>query len=744
MNKKDFLSLGLVFLAILLFFRGFFIQGRVPIPTDTLVNLFHPFRDYYAKDYPRGIPYKNFLLSDPVTQQIPWKSLSISQMSKGQLPLWNPYQMAGYPLLGNIQSSPFYPLNILLFVSPFIFSWSIFILLQQILAAFFMYLFLRNLKLERLSASLGSLSFVFCGFFIAWLEWGTIVHTALWLPLILLCVDKILSDKRYRWSGIFIFAVLSSFLAGHLQTFIYSTGVVIFYFIYRLWGSKYDKKFFLRTLGSVLIALMMSLPILIPQLQLISLSARNLDQNWHQQGWFIPISQAIQFIAPDFFGNPATGNYFGVWNYGEFIGYIGIFPLLLVFFAVLRRKNTDIYFWTALAVMSVLFAFQTPLAKLPYVLNVPFLSSTQPTRLIFVTDFALSVLAAFGLERLLKTKTKVFLPQVILFLFLVLAVGFGFMQRQSGQISPINWQVTTHNLILPALLVVLTCIGLFVSSLLSAKRRTIVIIVLFFMTMGDLLIFAGKFTPFANPFYFYPTTKVIAFLKNQPGQFRIMTTDRRILHPNIATQFRLQSIDGYDPLYLLQYGEMMAAVGRGKPDIIPPFGYFRILAPGNFDSPLIDLLGVRYVLSLTEIHSPHMKQVFLEGETRVYENKRAFPRAFFVTSLFSAVDNQQAIDFLFDPSTDLHNAAVVQAGQSELPNKFSTGDVTIDSYSENTIILTARTDGEAFMVLTDTFYRTWKATVDGKQTPIYRTDYNFRGVIVPKGEHRVEFKDNLF
>ena len=107
-----------------------------------------------------------------MTQQIPWKSLSISQMSRGQLPLWNPYQMAGYPLLANIQSSPFYPLNILLFISPFILSWSVFILLQQILAAFFMYLFLRNLKLERLSASLGSLSFAFCGFFIAWLEWG--------------------------------------------------------------------------------------------------------------------------------------------------------------------------------------------------------------------------------------------------------------------------------------------------------------------------------------------------------------------------------------------------------------------------------------------------------------------------------------------------------------------------------------------------------------------------------------------
>ena len=580
--------------------------------------------------------------------------------------------------------------------------------------------------------------------FIAWLEWGTIVHTALWLPLILLCVDKILSDKRYRWSGIFIFAVLSSFLAGHLQTFIYTCGVTSLYFLYRFVESRYNRQFFSRFVLSGLAVILISLPILVPQLQLISLSARNIDQSWQQAGWFIPVSQAIQFIAPDFFGNPATGNYFGVWNYGEFIGYIGIFPLLLAFYALLRRKSNDTYFWAALAAMSVLLAFQTPLAKLPYELGIPFFSSTQPTRLIFVADFALSVLAAFGLERLLKTKSKVFLPQIIIILFLLFGVGYGFMQLQTRQISVTNWQVTTHNLILPLFLVTVACGGLFVSSLLATKKRTVVVAFMFVMTIGDLLIFAGKFTPFANSSYFYPTTKAIAFLKEQPGQFRIMTTDRRILHPNIATQYRLQSIDGYDPLYLLKYGEMMAAVGRGKPDIIPPFGYFRILTPGSFDSPLIDLLGVRYILSLTEIHSPHVKQVYSEGETRVYENARAFPRAFFVTSVSPAANNQQAINFLFNSAVDLHTIAIVEAGESELPTQFSPGKVTIDSYTENSITLTARTDGKAFMVLTDTFYPTWKATVDGKPTVVYRTDYNFRGVVVPGGEHRIVFKDTLF
>ena len=52
--------------------------------------------------------------------------------------------------------------------------------------------------------------------------------------------------------------------------------------------------------------------------------------------------------------------------------------------------------------------------------------------------------------------------------------------------------------------------------------------------------------------------------------------------------------------------------------------------------------------------------------------------------------------------------------------------------------------GEGFLVLTDSYYPTWQASIDGKETKIYLTDYNFRGIIVPKGEHTVEFYDKLF
>src|SRR3989338_4553014 len=171
----------LVFL-VLVFFYQFFLKGFLPIPADTVVGLYHPFRDFYAKDYPNGIPFKNFLITDPVRQQYPWKNLVISAEKDLNLPLWNPYNFAGAPLLANFQSAAFYPTNILFFVFSLPVAWGFLILLEPLLASIFFYLYLENIKLNKMSIFFGAVAFGFSGFSMAWLEWGTVMHTALWLP----------------------------------------------------------------------------------------------------------------------------------------------------------------------------------------------------------------------------------------------------------------------------------------------------------------------------------------------------------------------------------------------------------------------------------------------------------------------------------------------------------------------------------------------------------------------------------
>lgn len=741
----------LILVVPLIFFWQFFLRGLLPIPSDTIVGLYHPFRDFYSEDYSRGIPFKNFIISDPVRQIIPWKELSIDLLSNLELPLWNPYEMAGKPLLANFQSSPFYPLNLILFIKPFNIFWSIFILIQPILAGAFMFAYLRNLKLDPRASILGSITFAFSGFSIAWLEWGNIGHTVLWLPLILLSIDKIASSSMYKvlsikniWAWVFLLSIVFSFFAGHLQTFFYLYALSIVYFFFRWFeqGKKFNillSYLILNTLFFILTAVQW-----IPTLQFINLSARSQDQNYLDiEGWFIPLQHLVQFVIPDFFGNPTTLNYWGTWNYGELVGYVGVITLAFVIFALISGFNRTKLFFANTIITSLLFATDNPIARIPFELNIPFVSSVQPTRLIFLVSLGLSVLSAIGFDtflKLVKIKQKILLSSGIL-LGVMCLVWLVELSNIFG-VSQENLSVLRRNLYFPSAVLgiglILIILYVQIKNLKVKKFFWILIVIL---VSVDLLRFGWKFMPFTNSEYFYPQTRVIEFLQKDKDLFRIASTDSRILPPNFPTHYKIQSIEGYDPLYLLSYAQLIAASERDDHSIREPFGFNRIITPHNMNSKIIDYLNVKYVLSLSDLESEKLTKVFQEGDTRVYENKKASARAFFVESIIESKDNGKTISGMF--SQDLSRVAYVEKDEDK-KDTFSVGEVRVINYSENKIELETENSGEGFLVLTDSYYPTWRAQIDGRQTTIYKTNHAFRGVIVPSGKHMVVFKNSLF
>jgi hypothetical protein len=228
-----------------------------------------------------------------------------------------------------------------------------------------------------------------------------------------------------------------------------------------------------------------------------------------------------------------------------------------------------------------------------------------------------------------------------------------------------------------------------------------------------------------------------------------MTTDDRILPPNFSIMYSLQSIDGYDPLYIKRYGELIAAMERNAPDIEPPLGFNRILTPANYNSKIADLLNVKYVLSLSDLASPKLKKVFQEGETRIYENLEVLPRAFFVDQVITSSDKQQTINKLFDKRLDLRQTAIVEDWDQNQNTFNNSSNPEIVSYESNKIVVKLANKEKSFIVLTDTFYPTWTAQICDEnqticnETKIYLTNYNFRGVIVPPGSHTLVFTNSL-
>lgn len=756
---KKFLPLIVIFIVTIVFFWQFLLKGLLPIPSDTIVGLYHPFRELYQKTNPNGLPYKNFLITDPVRQTYPWRNLSILSEKNIELALWNPYNFAGTPLMANSQSAAFYPFNLLFFILPFSISWSLLILLQPLLAGIFLYLYLDNLKLKREACILGVITFSFNGFFIAWLEWGTVLNTALWLPLVLLSIDKITSQfqvSKLKWPLIFVLAFAFSFLAGHLQTFFYLAVLSFAYFLVRWF--QHGRSF--RTLGLFLalysLFLLVTLVQWLPTLNFILLSARNVDlPGFTQPGWFMPWQNLIQFLAPDFFGNPATLNYYGIWNYAEFVGYIGIFPLIVAFYALFFRKDKKTFFFGIVFFLSLIFSLPTIFAKLPFKFNLSFISTAQPTRLLFITDFSLSVLAAFGFDYFLSVKNKKSILYILGGFSILFAALWVFVLSFHGHlITSENLRIAKQNLILPTIIFIGSSLVICLSLFLKEKKIPAFLIftsyILIAITVFDLFRFGWKFEPFTSKNYLFPSASVISYLQNQNPKepFRIMSTDSRILPPNFSIMYKIQTLDGYDPLYLQRYGELMAAAGRGLPNINPPFGFNRIITPQNFSSGIISLLNVKYILSLDQIKNTDLSQVFTDGTVSVYSNKFAFPRAFFVTNTLIVNSKQDAINAMFDLNYPLDKRAVVEnvlkIDKNNFQSDWSQGELQFTDYGSNNVVIKTQNPGTGFLVLTDSFYPTWRAQIDGKETKIYLTDFNFRGIIVPKGEHTIKFYDSLF
>lgn len=742
-------------LAVIAFFSPFFFSGKIPIPADTIVGMYHPWRDVVWDGLVSGVPYKNPLITDPVRQQYVWRWLSIEQLRQGALPLWNPYSFSGTPLLANFQSAALYPLNILFLAAPFPVAWGILVVLQPVMAGIFLYWYLRYFSLDRFAAALGALVFAFCGFSIAWLEWNTVIHTILWLPLILLAKEHLIRRFRWSWAVVLVIAESSAIFAGHLQVVFYSILFSTIYLFVRI--LQVSRPHIMRTLFPFLCTGLIVLAVTaiqwLPTIQFINLSARDIDQgSWMKEGWFIPWHHLVQFIAPDFFGNPTTNNYWGEWNYGEFIGYIGMLPLLFALYAVLFRRDKKTYAFGIAVAVCLLFALPTPVAKLLYLWNVPFLATSQPTRLLSLICFSLSILSALGLDYWIKRKTirKTLISLSILSIGIMICWFFAFAPDLFPvQILPKNLFVLKKNLILPTLLfgsgLLLLVVQLFERRFTSfgIRRSGIVALCILLISAADLLRFGWKFTPFSPSEWLYPQTNIVQFLGKDQGHARVMATDRRIFPPNMAGVYGISDVSGYDPLYLLSYNTLVSAWTRNTPDITPG-AFNRILTPDNPESIFADLLGVKYVISYGEHPSPKLKPLFSEGQSYLYENPDAFPKVFFVQDVVQVENKEQEMERMYALGNSLRTTAVTteSVSLSALP-LVDRESARVVEYAPNRITVVATTVVDRLMVLADPWYPTWKVYVDGNEAHMHEVDFMLRGVVVPEGNHTVEFKNYL-
>ena len=128
------------------------------------------------------------------------------------------------------------------------------------------------------------------------------------------------------------------------------------------------------------------------------------------------------------------------------------------------------------------------------------------------------------------------------------------------------------------------------------------------------------------------------------------------------------------------------------------------------------------------------------GDVKIYENLNVRPRAYLVHQVHAAPTPAIALAYLLDDhAVQGGQAAVVEADLTLDSQPAADDSATMVKYTAQEVVVQSRSQAEAFLVLSDTAYPGWQATVDGAPTEIYTTNYLFRGVRVPAGTHEVRF-----
>ncbi len=151
------------------------------------------------------------------------------------------------------------------------------------------------------------------------------------------------------------------------------------------------------------------------------------------------------------------------------------------------------------------------------------------------------------------------------------------------------------------------------------------------------------------------------------------------------------------------------------------------------------MLNVEYIIFDKQINYPGFTPIFTGAKTFVYKNENALPRIYFVNK----VEKKNAIETInavkqnsFDPA----DVAFVEDEISGIVPPDSTAFVNISEFKDEKVTLNVKATGNNFLFFGDTYLPYgWTATIDGNETKIYKANHGFRGIVVPVGEHKIEF-----
>jgi hypothetical protein len=605
---------AVLWLLILLFVAPALQPGRVLMPLDLVTEMWPPWQ---KPNQPVAV--HNVLISDVVNYIYPVKTFAADAIRDGTFPLWNPYTLTGYPFTYNTQAGIFYPLFPLYLLFDGAQAVDLTIVLQMMLGALFMVMYLRQIGLRRLAALFGSVLFLFNGMMVVWLEWQVVHAAIIWLPLQLFFVERVAGELEQdsRGRAVYRYAILAGiafaipWLGGHWNWTLYSSLLFGVYTLWRLW--PFARKQFAKVAG--LWAWMFGVGVglsaiqVIPALYYLSQSHRSAF-TWAESAERGLLRIANIMLVPNFYGTPLDLNYWGpdTLNFNEATAYLSVFGVLLTGLAIFVRRDRWTLFYTVVGVIGLLWALGTPAYRVLHVL--PVFNGLFPSRAVYLVLFCGAILAALTLDRLLSAESMRLLPTwrkrgALLWCLFIVILAIVFVAIYRVEV------IKKWSFLAPFLLWFVLLFGASVLLLWLRWRGnlspTVFGVLATMLVVVDLFAFGINYNPITSTEQLYPETEIGRFLQADLGEYRVVTLQRGWVYPpNTSLVDRLENVSGYEPGILTRLVAYIAAAEGGDPIHTKR----KLLPQQAVGSPLLDALNARYYLTIRDLfgNSPVLDQ----------------------------------------------------------------------------------------------------------------------------------------
>jgi len=515
----------------------------------------------------------------------------------------------------------------------------------------------------------------------------------------------------------------------------------------------------------------------------------------------LPPQNLLTLIMPYFFGCPGTNTLWQSTIYAVSNIYFGIASLALGVIAVRTETESRwrgaAFLFGSLWVFAILMTLgrYTPLYRLFYYFVPGYDTFRAPGRFQVFVGFSQATLAGIGLDRLLYSRSRAdVLRQRTAVRILGVAAGvmffvFGGMfcfreplfrrlepygrgilydlyyNRGRGQAHSFEYYVNRMPVALNMIIGqgIRASVFLGISAALAGvalrRRRPSPRTVGGFFLIALLADNATMARPMIKPCsiqVYFGSHPALEFLKKHRVSERVLWHDG-VLRYQGGMWSGIRDVRGYNPVVIQKYLELLAANDQRCPNADMFFTFL-----DNPDGPFLRLLNVGWFLREAGSSSPskenwrlvgrfrglrfrHVEykdfQMIFSTEVEVFRARNPLPRAWFVNSVVSVSPRTDVLKRMqsedFDPVSTAYCECPVAAAQRMSPKREGTAQAILKDETPNRLVFLTRSKENRLLVLSEIWYPGWRGYIDGRLTPIWRTDHALRGVEVPAGEHTV-------